>query len=135
MASRKPTAVLLCLGMAGIASAQNYVLKAARIFDSTTGQIGSPGLIVVANGKVQSVGGAAPARAEVIELGDATLMPGFIDAHTHLTMEFDPDYNGAALRDLQRTIPEKAIRSTANARKTLMAGFTTVRDVGSSDFM
>src|SRR5215469_5791483 len=130
MASTKSTAVLLCLGMAGTASAQTYVLKAARIFDSATGQIGSPGVIVVANGKIQSVGEAAPAGAETIDLGDATLMPGFIDAHTHLTMDFNPDYNGAALKDLQLTIPEKAIRSTANARKTLMAGFTTVRDLG-----
>jgi imidazolonepropionase-like amidohydrolase len=134
MASMKSAAAFLFLCIAGIASAQTYVLRAARIFDSTTGQIGSPGLIVVTNGKIQSVGGAAPAGAEAIDLGDATLMPGFIDAHTHLTMDFDPDYNGAALRDLQRTIPEKAIRSTVNARKTLMAGFTTVRDVGSSDF-
>src|SRR5215475_14309548 len=126
MALTKSAAVLLCLGMAGIASAQTYVLKAARIFDSTTGQIGAPGLIVVANGKIQSTGGAAPVGAETIDLGDATLMPGFIDAHTHLTTDFNPDYNGAALRDLQQTIPEKAIRSTENARKTLMAGFTTV---------
>ena len=58
-----------------------------------------------------------------------------IDAHTHLTFDFDPDYEGAQLRGLQRTIPEQAIRSTENARKTLMAGFTTVRDVGSSDFI
>ena len=115
--------------------AQTYALRAARIFDSSTGKIASPGLVVVSNGKIQSVGGAAPAGVEVMDLGDATLMPGFIDAHTHLTMEFDPDYNGSMLRELQRTIPEQAIRSTVNARKTLMAGFTTVRDVGSSSFL
>jgi imidazolonepropionase-like amidohydrolase len=71
----------------------------------------------------------------VIDLGDATLMPGFIDAHTHLTMDFSPDYNGAMLKGLQMTIAERSIRATVNARKTLMAGFTTVRDVGSSDFI
>ena len=50
-------------------------------------------------------------------------------------MDFNPDYNGAMLKGLQTTVAESAIRSTANARKTLMAGFTTVRDVGSSDFI
>ncbi len=79
--------------------------------------------------------GSAPAGATVLDLGDATLLPGFIDAHTHLSDEFNPDYNGDALLSLQRPISEKAIRATANARKTVMAGFTTVRDVGSSDFV
>jgi imidazolonepropionase-like amidohydrolase len=105
------------------------------VFDSATGKVNAPGLVVVANGKIQAVGGSAPAGAEVIDLGDATLLPGFIDAHTHLTSEFNPDYNGARLRDLQMTVAEKSIRATVNARKTLMAGFTTVRDVGSSDFV
>ena len=125
----------LSLALAGTLSAQTNVLKAARMFDSTTGKITTPGLIVVANGKIQSVGGTAPAGAETVDLGDATLMPGFIDSHTHLTMDFNPDYNGAMLKGLQTTVAESAIRSTANARKTLMAGFTTVRDVGSSDFI
>jgi imidazolonepropionase-like amidohydrolase len=117
--------------------AQNvpYVLKAARLFDGKSDRLAQPGEIVVADGKIQSIGGPAPANATVIDLGDATLLPGFIDAHTHLTMGFDADYQGARLRGMERTIPEEAIRATVNARKTLMAGFTTVRDVGSSDFL
>lgn len=119
-----------------MAQAGTYVLRAARMFDSTTGTIVQPGFVVVSDGKIQSVGGsAAPAGATNIDLGDATLLPGFIDAHTHLTDDFDPDYNGAMLRSLQRTVAETAIRSTANARKTLMAGFTTVRNVGADDFL
>jgi imidazolonepropionase-like amidohydrolase len=131
------TALLLALP-ASVLVAQDkpYVLKAQRLFDSFAGKIVEPGVVLVSEGKIQAVGAAAaPASATVIDLGDATLMPGFIDAHTHLTSDFNPDYNGARLLDLQRTIPESAIRSTANARITLMSGFTTVRDVGSDDFL
>ncbi len=130
--------LLLGLAFAAVLPAQSnvYVLKAARLFDGATGQLTTPGMVVVSNGVIQSVGGAsAPAGATVIDLGDATLLPGFIDAHTHLSDDFDPDYNGASLLSLQRPISEHAIRSTANARKTVMAGFTTVRDVGSSNFI
>jgi len=113
-----------------------YVLKAQRLFDSATGKIVEPGMVVVSGGKIQAVGtGAVPAGATVVDLGDATLLPGFIDSHTHLTMDFDSDFNGARLLSLERTVAETAIRSTANARVTLMAGFTTVRDVGSGDFV
>ena len=135
MISAKSAIAFLCLGLSSTISAQTYALRAARIFDSATGQISSPGLVVVASGKIQQVGGTAPAGAEVVDLGDATLMPGFIDAHTHLTMDFNSDYNGAALKPCRRPVAEKAIRATANARKTLMAGFTTVRDVGRRDFI
>ncbi len=112
-----------------------YVVKAARLFDGKSDKLIQPGVIVVAGNKIQSVGGAIPPNVTVIDLGDATLLPGFIDSHTHLTQDFDPDYNGARLREMERTIPEQAIRATANARKTLLAGFTTVRDVGSRDFL
>ncbi len=112
-----------------------YVLKAARLFDGKSNTLVEPGVVVIAGNTIQSVGGKIPAGGHVIDLGDATLLPGFIDAHTHLTMEFNPDYNGQRLLNLTRTIPEKAIRATANARKTLMAGFTTVRDVGSENFL
>jgi imidazolonepropionase-like amidohydrolase len=119
-----------------MAYAQNtYVLRASRLFDGKSDSVVQPGILVVTGNKIQSVGGQAPAGATVIDLGDTTLLPGFIDAHTHLTMDFNPDYNGARLDALSRTIPEQAIRSTANARVTLLAGFTTVRDVGSSNFL
>lgn len=112
-----------------------YVLKAARLFDATSDSLIQPGVVLIAGNKIQSLRTGVPNGATVIDLGDATLLPGFIDAHTHLTMDFNPDYNGARLTGLSRTIPEDAIRSTVNARKTLMAGFTTVRDVGSENFL
>jgi imidazolonepropionase-like amidohydrolase len=129
-------AVFSCLLFSPVVYAQNtYVLRAARLFDGTSDRVAQPGIVVVSGNRIQSVGGQAPAAATVIDLGDATLLPGFIDAHTHLTMDFNPDYSGGRFNNLSRTIPERAIRSTANARATLMAGFTTVRDVGSSNFL
>ena len=110
-------------------------LKAARMFDGRSGQMAQPGLVVISEGKIQAIGGSVPAGAKVLNLGDATLLPGFIDSHTHLSQTFDPDYSGARLRALSRPVSESAIRASENARRTLMAGFTTVRDVGSSDFI
>jgi imidazolonepropionase-like amidohydrolase len=128
-------ALLILLGGALHAQTGTYVLKAARLFDGKSDHVVEPGIIVVSGNQIRSLGGPAPADAKVVDLGDATLLPGFIDAHTHLTMDFSTDYNGSRLRSLDRPVTEQAIRSTVNARKTLLAGFTTVRDVGSSDFL
>src|ERR1700730_13790523 len=95
-------AFFLCLSLPTVASAQTFVLRATHIFDSATGKISTPGLVVVAKGRIQAV-------------GDATVMTVFIDSHTHLTSEFNPDYNGAMLKGLQMTIAEKSIRATVNA--------------------
>jgi imidazolonepropionase-like amidohydrolase len=101
-----------------------------------SGRVAQPGTVVVSQGKIQAVGSKdVPAGAARIELGDATLLPGFIDAHTHLGFEFNPDYDGDILKSLRTPIAEAAIRATTNARKTLMAGFTTVRDVGADNFV
>jgi len=65
------------------------VLKAARLFDSVSGKIVDHGMVVVVDKKIQAVGASAPipADARIIDLGDATLLPGFIDAHVHLASE------------------------------------------------
>src|ERR1700676_4421 len=116
---------------------RTLVLKAARLFDGKSNSLMTPGLVIVTGGKISAAGAQAtvPAGAEVIDLGDATLLPGFIDAHTHLTMMYTTDYQQAALDGLQKTIAEQTLDSIANAKVTLMAGFTTVRDVGSHDFI
>ena len=124
-------------GQAQKAPSKSYVLKAARMFDGKSDALMRPGLVVVTDGQIAAVGAGAaiPAGAEVIDFGDATLLPGLIDAHTHLTGMYSDDYKQSALNYLQKPIAEQALDASANARITLMAGITTVRDVGSSDYI
>jgi imidazolonepropionase-like amidohydrolase len=124
-------------GQAQKPAGKTYVLKAARMFDGKSNALATPGLVVVTDGKIAAVGGKAsvPAGAEVIDLGDSTLLPGFIDAHTHLTGMYSDDWKQNTLDGLQKTVAEQALDVSANARATLMAGFTTVRDVGSHDYL
>ena len=116
---------------------RSYVLKAARLFDGKNDSLATPGLLVVAGGRIVAVGPSAqiPPGAEVLDLGDSTLLPGFIDAHTHLTSPYSDDYKQEQLNRLQKTVAERALDASVIARITLMAGFTTVRDVGSSDYL
>ena len=114
---------------------KTYVLKAARLFDGKSNALVKPGAVLVSDGKIVAAGSSvsAPPDAEVIDLGDATLLPGFIDAHTHLTSMYSEDYKQNTLDGLQKPIAEQALDASVNARVTLMAGITTVRDVGSHD--
>jgi imidazolonepropionase-like amidohydrolase len=118
-------------------ASKSYVLKAARMFDGKSDSLVKPGLVVVTDGKIAGAGAGAavPAGAETIDLGDATLLPGLIDAHTHLTMMYSEDYKQAALDVLQKTVAERALDASVNARITLMSGVTTVRDVGSAEYL
>jgi len=119
----------------GAQSTGPVVLKAAYLFDSRSGQLTQGGTVVVEGDKIVSIGGAAPANAKVIDLGDATLLPGFIDAHTHLDGEFQKDFYKAFYEDMLRFPVEQAHTAALYAKRTLQAGFTTVRNVGASDFI
>ena len=114
---------------------ETIVLKAAHVFDSMGTTLKDGGMIVVHGDRIVSVGGTAPADAHVIDLGDATLLPGFIDAHTHLTLEFEKDYYHFVYNRIMRFPAEQALYGALYARRTLEAGFTTVRNVGASDFV
>jgi len=125
-------AVLAALPLDAVAGPP-VVLHAARLWDGTSDRPVSPGVVVVVDGRIQAVGPGVsiPDGATTLDLGDATLLPGLIDAHTHLSFESTPDWKQDQLDELKKSDPELAIDATAYARRTLMAGFTTVRDVGS----
>lgn len=110
------------------------VVKAARLFDSAKGALVTPGLVVIDKGAIVGVGAAAkiPAGAQTIELGDATLLPGLIDLHTHVSGEASGDWNADELEGFKVSDVERGIGATLYAERTLLAGFTTVRDLGSS---
>ncbi len=109
------------------------VLKAARLIDGTGAPVINNAVVVVTDNTITAVGKAGsvnvPVNAKVVDLGDVTLMPGFIDAHTHLVGRVlgDPAGENAEVRDFDSFA---AIISVEHARATLMAGFTTVRNVG-----
>jgi len=111
------------------------VLKAARLIDGTGAPPIRNAIIVVSDNKIQAAGDAGsmriPAEAKIIDLGDVTLLPGFIDAHTHLIGRVlgDPEGDMSAVKDYDSF---GAILGVLHARDTLMAGFTSIRNVGAS---
>src|ERR1700737_3364818 len=125
------------LGDAVLAAPRPIVLKAARLFDSVSGKLLEHGMVVVSGTKIQAVGSdvSVPDTAEVIDLGDATLLPGFIDAHVHLSDESSRDWYHDWFNGKMRFPAEQAIYGAHYAKVTLEAGITTVRDVGSSDYI
>ncbi|HAK05820.1 MAG TPA: amidohydrolase, partial [Spartobacteria bacterium] len=126
-------AVVFPAGVISVRAADStIVLKGARLFDGKSKALIQNGVVIVQGDKIVDVGSniAIPSDAKVIDLGDVTLSPGFMDAHTHLTVDYT-DFNKRRLEELDLNVSEQAIRATAYARATVEAGFTTVRDVGS----
>ena len=118
---------------ASAAAPRRTVLRAAHSIEPRTGKRIDNAVIVVDSGRITSAtsGGAVPTGATVIDLGNATVLPGLIDVHTHLSGESHDYYT-----DLFRRSPiNAAVRAHVYAKRTLEAGFTTVRDVGAPELI
>jgi imidazolonepropionase-like amidohydrolase len=126
------TVLLAALAAAVPAVAETLVLRADAWIDVEAGRRVTPGVVVVEGGRIASVNPAAlPPGARAIELPGLTLLPGFIDAHTHLGSDLG---EGWETRDVRWTAVDYALLAVRHARDTLASGFTTVRDLGSSGF-
>jgi imidazolonepropionase-like amidohydrolase len=118
----------------GVSQTPRHVaVHAGHLLDVKSGKVLNDQTLVIEDGRIISSGAAAeakiPADAVSIDLPNATVLPGLIDAHTHLTMEPKFGYERLAI-----SVPREALIGAKNARVTLMAGFTTVRNVGASEF-
>ena len=110
------------------ATSHAIVLRASRLLDIKNGRFVTPGEVLVQGERIVEVGTSVkqPAGAEVIDLGDRTLLPGLIDAHVHLFL-----HPGAEdLQTVQESVPQRTILAVLAARDDLMAGFTAERDMG-----
>ncbi|MEO8367403.1 MAG: amidohydrolase family protein [Pseudoxanthomonas sp.] len=148
--NHRSAALAAALSLASAASAQTpaaapaaaptsvaTVLKAAHLFDGRSGKLSSPGLVLVQGSKIIAVGSnaAIPAGAKIIDLGDATLVPGYIDAHTHIASDHDDDWAQGFYEGMLRSPVEQSFHAGRNAKATLLAGVTSAREVGASDFI
>jgi imidazolonepropionase-like amidohydrolase len=121
-------AFLLALSAGSQQPEKSTVLHAAHLLDIAAGKLISPGEVLVTGNRITEVGEhvSHPASATVLDLGDTTLMPGLIDAHTHLFLH--PGNEG--LQTVEESVPQRTLQAAAAAKADLMAGFTAERDMG-----
>lgn len=127
-------AIALAAAGGSFAADTTTVIQAARMFDPVAGRLIRNAVVIVEGDRIRSAGpaeGHPPiADAEVIDLGDATLLPGLIDTHTHVLLQGDPTRQSYDRQILLESIPHRTVRAVAAARAALMNGFTTLRDLG-----
>jgi imidazolonepropionase-like amidohydrolase len=109
------------------------VIRAGKMFDSSSGRFIDSPVVVISGNRIEAIGTGSlstPPDAQVIDLGNAVLLPGFIDVHTHMTA----NAGSGGYDSLGISVPRAALTGAKNARLTLLAGFTTVRNVGAEGY-
>lgn len=131
--TKRRLAIVVLLSSSVTVSAQRTLVRAGKVLDVKTGKIATDQVIVIEGDKIVSVGPASSAKTTAshttIDLPNATVLPGLIDAHTHLTFNPQFGYDTLAI-----SVPREALTGAHNARVTLEAGITTVRNVGASGY-
>jgi len=118
------------MGTHATSEAKTIVIKAGSVIDGTGSQPKRNQTIVIRGNRIVSIGGSLPTDAQVIDLGSATVLPGLIDAHTHLFLQGeDPALGGYDIQLLKYPASFRAARATVSARRALEQGFTTLRDL------
>src|SRR5688572_15826874 len=120
--------VLLTVCTADAQQVEVTVLHCGRVLDVRTGQLLADQKIAVRGNRIESVGATAPSGALVVDLTRATCLPGLIDMHTHLVGDATTEYDIA--EPLKKSEAQMAYEALGNARATVEAGFTSVRDLG-----
>ena len=129
----RPLFVILLLSLAAVA--QDIAIRAGNLIDPATGNVTKNQVIVVHDGKITSVGGAVPSGARTIDLSSEWVMPGLMDAHTHITMNLPVNPPGESLWEsyyVKESTGVRVLRGIHTGEILLNAGFTTVRDVGNN---
>ena len=130
MRTRFLVTILLLFTSIPALQAETTVIKAGQMLDVRKGKLESPAVLVISDGIIESVNpDSLPEGAKLIDLGDRTLSPGLMDMHTHITMDFFTG-NDWVTAPVKETAADWAIRGVKFANLTLLAGFTTIRDVG-----
>lgn len=133
MSTHAVAALLGCLLLAPAFAAELTVIKAGALFDARTGKVEMNRVIVIDGDRIAAVGGPdtdIPGDATVIDLGSSFVLPGVMDMHTHVIDHLDSYY----FADYFQSPHRATIGGVVNAEKTLLAGFTTIRNVGASDY-
>ena len=131
------TIFIFCYSFAPAATESDSILalRAARLWDGRSQAPITNGIVIVERGMIRQAGTGIPIPdgAKVVDLGDVTLLPGFIDMHVHTTGELGANFLLTFYQGLRKTVAEQAIEASVMARRMLDAGFTTIRNLGAYD--